>query len=220
MADEPAAAAPAQDSNALIMAMLSKLFASNPEFLTQMQNQLQASQLAGSDSPLTEAANLGWQREGAQKSIRGLLTNPADEGAYADFWDNPGTRLPQLQQQEGTLKNSLQAARENYIKQHGGVKQMMLQNGPAFNTDTGAGVDDYNKALKNEDYLPAYLKPSSSVPSYMQQRALDFRMSHPQASDMGTGPDAISYEGLKAVGDQAAAKYGDQYAPGGKWATP
>ena len=194
MADETTTTPEAQNPMwSAILEMIKQQATSNPAFLQQMQTMLQSQQISGTTSPAVEQATLAQQMKGAQDSIGKTMSNPADARAYPGFEQNPMKYLPTITGQESALKSALAEAQDNWKQQNPG---------------------------RTEATEPAYLKPNNAIPSYMQQRALDWRTSHPQASDMGSGADSISYEGLKAVGDQAAAKYGDQYAPRRKWATP
>ncbi len=174
--------------------------------------------LVGSVPTGAMAAAEGRQQAGAQAGINSLLSNPADQRAYAGFDQEPGKFLPSLLKQENDLGNSYSQAQANWMQQHGGprgVRDMSLQQGPNFNITgddgkgnaTGPGVNDFNAY---PGAMPAWLKPNKNVPSYIQSRALAWRLANPQRADMGTGPDAISYDEL-----QKASKSPQDWQKGG-----
>ena len=161
----------------------------NPQFVQQMNQQLQAAQLAGESSPLTAAAVQGTQDKAAMDQIYSLMKNPADMKAYAGFDKNPANYLPRILQQERDASTSFDQAREQYIQRHGGIAKLSAQRGPSHGTTEGKdgsllrhGYEDYSNFVKGEEYLPEALRRShqTEIPSYMLSRELEWRQQNPQ----------------------------------------
>lgn len=194
------------DFNSIIMNYLKEQMRSNPQFLTDISNNLKVDQAVG-QTPLSTMVNRGKQQKALMDQTSSMLTNPADVTA---MMQDP-RKLPQMLQQQQEYKGNMDAAIDQWMKRQGGiegVKQYAAAHGPSHGSlpeEPGEqhqhGDKEYASYLKNNEFLPAYLRGGTTgLPTYMQQRELDWHIKNPQF-DSGTyqaqGPGAISDQELK-----------------------
>lgn len=183
-------------------------------------NVVQAQNMTGTETPMTNAAKMALQGQGDKQAIMSTMLNPADKGTYKDFDRDPNRFIAGkggLNDQYTDYQHKLKEARDAWKAKHGigraeSMGQFLQAAAPAHGNPGNymdstqasmAGPDypgrsDADRYLNEEQYMPFYLQEGYGAgrPTFELNNEIDWHNAHPDKMDIpmnrGSDPYGVS----------------------------